>query len=84
MSRASSSSLTQSPSAQIRIERSAEFPVADLSNDWKVTFTSTGKSETEPTLTDWTADPATVHYSGEVVYARDFTIAASRLPSILK
>jgi hypothetical protein len=58
--------------------------LADLSNDWKVTFTSMGKSETEPTLTDWTADPATAHYSGEVVYARDFSIAASSTPVYLQ
>ena len=48
---------------------------ADISNDWKVTFTSTRETETEPTLTDWTADPATKHYSGEAVYSRDFTLA---------
>ncbi len=32
------------------------------------------RPETEPTLTDWTADPATLHYSGEAVYSRDFTL----------
>jgi hypothetical protein len=50
--------------------------LADLSHDWKVTFTSTGKSELEQTPTDWTADPATVHYSGEAVYSREFKLAA--------
>ena len=72
-------SATQAPSAQ-----APNSQIADLSNDWKVTFTSTGKSETEPTLTDWTADPATAHYSGEVVYARDFSIAASSTPVYLQ
>jgi hypothetical protein len=50
--------------------------LADLSTDWMVTFTSIGKTETEQTLADWTADPATAHYSGEAVYARDFTLDA--------
>jgi hypothetical protein len=57
--------------AQIRVSQ-----LADLSRDWKVTFTSTGKTETEQTLADWTADPATAHYSGEAVYARDFSLGA--------
>ena len=50
--------------------------LADLSADWKLTFTSTGKIETQQTPTDWIADPATIHYSGEGVYARDFTLDA--------
>jgi hypothetical protein len=50
--------------------------LADLSADWHVTFTSTSKSSTEATLTDWIADPATKNYSGEAVYARDFNLAA--------
>ncbi len=49
----------------------------DLSTDWQVTFTETKEIETEPTLTDWTSDPATLHYSGEAVYARDFNLAAT-------
>jgi alpha-L-rhamnosidase len=51
--------------------------LADLSKDWKVSFTSTGTSQAEQTPTDWTAAPATLHYSGEAVYARDFTLAAA-------
>ena len=50
--------------------------LADLSTNWKVTFTSTGKTETEQTPTDWTADPDTLHYSGEAVYSRDFSLDA--------
>ena len=49
-------------------------PLADLSSNWQVTFTSTNETETESTLTDWTAKPTTLYYSGEAVYARDFTI----------
>jgi len=51
--------------------------IADLSTGWQVTFTSTKTTVTEPTLTDWTADPSTIHYSGEAVYSRDFTLAAA-------
>ncbi len=49
----------------------------DLSKDWKVSFIGTGNTRNEGTLTDWTSDPATLHFSGEAVYARDVT-----LPSI--
>ncbi len=48
--------------------------LADLSADWKVTFTATNKTETQPTLTDWIANPDTKFYSGEAVYTRDFTL----------
>jgi hypothetical protein len=63
------------------VERSASSPGApkqliDLSTDWQVTFTSTKETETEPTLTNWTTNPATLYYSGEAVYTRDFTINA--------
>jgi hypothetical protein len=53
---------------------SAATHLVDLSTGWQVTFTGTKKMETELTLTDWTADPTTIHYSGEAVYSRDFTI----------
>ena len=49
--------------------------IADLSADWKVTFTSTNKTIAEPALTDWTSDSATRFYSGEAVYERDFTVS---------
>jgi hypothetical protein len=48
--------------------------IADLSTDWKVTFTATNQSISEQTLTDWTNDPATRFYSGEAVYERDLTL----------
>jgi hypothetical protein len=50
--------------------------LADLSTNWKVTFTSTGKTKTEQTPTDWIADPDTLHYSCEAVYSRDFSLDA--------
>ena len=47
--------------------------LADLSKNWQVQFASTGRTYDEDTLTDWTANPATLNYSGEVVYRRSFT-----------
>jgi hypothetical protein len=57
----------------------AEKPLADLSTDWKVTFTSTRKTISEPVLADWTSDPDTRFYSGEAVYERDLTLV--KLPA---
>jgi alpha-L-rhamnosidase len=54
-----------------------EKQLADLSNDWKVNFTGLNTSVDEATPTDWTADPSTIHYSGEGIYTRDFTLAAA-------
>jgi alpha-L-rhamnosidase len=48
--------------------------IADLSADWKVTFTATNQSISENTLTDWTNDPATRFYSGEAVYERNLNL----------
>ena len=50
---------------------------ADLSEGWNVTFTGIGKSVAEQQLADWTADASTLHYSGEVVYSRDFTLSSN-------
>jgi hypothetical protein len=49
----------------------------DISSAWQVTFPGIQKSVNEPTLTDWIADPSTLHYSGEAVYSRDVTIATA-------
>jgi hypothetical protein len=54
--------------------------LADLSTDWRVTFTGTKETETEPTLTDWTVNPATLYYSGEAVYTRDFPYSLDHAP----
>ncbi len=57
----------------------------NISTDWQVTFSSTKETETEPTLTDWTADRATLHYSGEAIYSRDFTVATEpKTPIVLE
>jgi hypothetical protein len=53
------------------------MPVQDLSSNWTVTFPAIQKSVVEPHLMDWTADPATLHYSGEATYSRDFNLAAT-------
>ena len=59
--------------------------ITDLSSGWQVTFSGLGKSVAEPTLTDWTADPATKNYSGEAVYTRTFTLpTAPSAPVYLK
>jgi hypothetical protein len=46
----------------------------DISANWQLKFTATGKTESQPTLTDWTANPDTLRYSGEAIYSRDFTL----------
>ncbi|MGD0442519.1 MAG: glycosyl hydrolase [Edaphobacter sp.] len=61
-----------------------DHPLQDLSSDWQVSFTGTKETETEPTLTDWTVNPATLYYSGEAVYARDFNLATQPLPVFLE
>jgi hypothetical protein len=61
------------------VPAAAELQFADLSTDWKVTFTSTGKTISEPVLTDWTSDPATRFYSGGAVYERNLTL--DKLPA---
>ena len=48
--------------------------IADLTSDWQVTFTSAEKSVAQHTLTDWTANQETLHYSGEALYSKDVTL----------
>jgi hypothetical protein len=50
------------------------FALPNLSADWKVNFVSANKTVPQPKLTSWTADPATLHYSGEAIYSRDFNM----------
>jgi hypothetical protein len=66
------------PAAPVRDEPK---PLADLGSGWDLTFTSTGRhvAASAASLTvDWTADPATRFYSGEVVYRQ--TVALPSLP----
>ncbi len=51
--------------------------LADLSSDWKVRFAGLNKSVDEAAPSDWIADPSTIHYSGEGIYTRDFTLSAA-------
>ena len=53
--------------------------LGDISSGWRVNFVGLNKSDTEHELKDWTADPATLHFSGEAVYARDVTVSAADL-----
>jgi hypothetical protein len=48
----------------------------DLSSDWTINFVSDNKTVTESTPADWISDPSTLHYSGEAIYSRNFTIPA--------
>jgi hypothetical protein len=50
--------------------------LADLSTGWRVNFPAVGLAKSEAALTDWTVDPATLHYSGEGFYTRDFEVNA--------
>jgi len=60
-----------------------ERQIIDLTGDWKVTFTGLGKTVDQSTLTDWTADPSTRNYSGEVVYSRDFKLSEGESRAIV-
>jgi hypothetical protein len=42
-----------------------------ITTAWTVMFTGMNKVVDEPILTDWIADPSTLHYSGEAIYSRD-------------
>lgn len=53
------------------LEQSTVHEVANLTHDWQLHFTSTGRVDDEHTPADWISSPATIHYSGEVVYRRD-------------
>jgi hypothetical protein len=48
----------------------------DISSAWKVTFPGLNKTVDEANLTDWIADPSTLHYSGEAIYSRDVNMAS--------
>ncbi|WP_263381822.1 glycosyl hydrolase [Granulicella arctica] len=56
--------------------------LADLSSDWQVRFSGDGKTVTEHSLTDWIADRATLHYSGEAAYTRDFTLESKPVEAV--
>jgi hypothetical protein len=59
-----------------RISQPSFQEALDLSHNWKVNFTGSSQTKNEETLSDWTTDPTTLHYSGEAIYSRDFTLAS--------
>ena len=48
--------------------------LADISSNWHVTFPALNKTTNEIKLRDWTADPVTLHYSGEAIYTREVVV----------
>ena len=62
--------------AKARKHGTAPQLLMDLSSQWTVRFSGSGITRQEAMLTDWTADPATLHYSGEAVYTRELTLQA--------
>ena len=71
------------PSGKPRMNVAAGSKTDDLGATWKVTFTTTGRSVTESTLADWTANPETLHYSGEAVYSQHFQWAPNEPACLL-
>jgi len=59
-------------------------PSGNLSDNWQVNFTGLHQTKAEPTLTDWTEDPATLHYSGEAIYSRNFTLSPNQTHATLE
>jgi hypothetical protein len=45
-----------------------------LNGTWKITFPGIGKTVDDGSLTDWIADPSTLHYSGEAIYSHDISM----------
>ncbi len=54
----------------------ATTQLADLSANWQIRFSATGKTKSESTLTDWISNNDTRHYSGEAVYTREFNLSS--------
>lgn len=53
--------------------------IADLSQDWQLTFPSSGHVLTQSSLHSWTDDPKTRFFSGVAVYSRDVTLTELQL-----
>ena len=56
------------------LRQDLQTSLPDIRGDWSATFTGTHQSLHLPMLGDWSIDPATRHYSGEVVYQRSVTL----------
>ena len=68
------------PASNAQYSSPSSHPIADLSKNWRVEFVSTGESYEERSLTDWIANPSTLHYSGEAIYRREFEDSESGRP----
>jgi len=65
-----------------RPEAAGRMVTVDISSAWKVTFPGIHRSVNETALTDWLADPATLHYSGEAIYSRDVNLPSESVHPI--
>ena len=66
--------------AELPVPKSIEaatFAPVDLAHDWKVTFDTTGATETMQSLRSWTDDQAQKYYSGTATYQRTVEIPDS-------
>jgi hypothetical protein len=54
----------------------------DISANWNLTLPGIDKTLAEPALTDWTADPSTLHYSGVGIYTRDVNLVAKPITPV--
>jgi len=69
------------PAKQMTAGNSAS-PALDISTAWKLNFVGLRKTEDESFLKDWTAEPSTEHYSGEVIYSRDVELGKEPAGSV--
>jgi alpha-L-rhamnosidase len=65
---------TDAPSTAKKPKDAIQTAKIDISTAWTLSLTGINKTQPEPFLTDWTADPATKNYSGEGIYERDLNL----------
>jgi hypothetical protein len=71
------------PSAAKQMAASAQpLPALDISTAWKLNFVGLHKTVDASFLKDWTADPSTAHYSGEVIYSRDVQLGKALVGTV--
>jgi hypothetical protein len=68
---------SDAPSPVKPVQLAGKPGTLDISTAWKVEFPGIHKTESEPNLTDWISDPATIHYSGEAIYSRDVSLTSA-------
>lgn len=57
------------------LRQPARKVLLEISRHWSASFTGVHRSVETSLPADWSANPATRHYSGEVVYKRNFTLS---------